>query len=215
MASHRDDLKCDAIILDLGGVILNLDFQLTLDRFLFHIPHLDLETFLGREKQLQIFSDFEVGRIGSEEFLSRFNEHHQTKMSSKVFAECWNAMILDLPLARMELIRRLGKKKRLFLLSNINEIHEEALLRYYSTLSQEPFSRLFERVYFSHLLGMRKPDLDVFQHLIDENGLEPERTLFIDDSHQHIQGASKTGIQAIHLAPPHSLDTLLNSLHLD
>jgi FMN phosphatase YigB (HAD superfamily) len=202
----------DAIILDLGGVLLNLDLSRCFERFRRHVPNIDPATFVGREHQLGFFSEFEVGKIEAEELLWKFNEHHGSALNMGLFTECWNSMVLDFPSGRIDRLRLLGKKKRLFLLSNINEIHERTLHERYDAHSPEPFSRLFERMYLSHRLGMRKPDRAVFQHLIDENGLEPERTLFIDDSKQHILGAAETGIRAVHLTEPHTLETLLDSL---
>ena len=199
----------DAIILDLGGVIINLDLEHCFERFLEHVPNIDPTTFVGKPQQLDFYSDFEIGKIESHELLKRFNEHHGSSLSMNLFSDCWNSMVLDFPPGRIERLKALGKKKRIFLLSNINEIHEEVLHKRYERFSTEPFSRLFERMYLSHRIGMRKPGPEVFQHLIDENGLEPERTLFIDDSKQHIVGAAKTGIRAVHLTEPHTLETLL------
>ena len=86
------------------------------------------------------------------------------------------------------------------MLSNTNEIHYDA----YSEMLREKFglkdlSELFEVAYFSHQIGMRKPDLETFNHLIQENGLDPKKTLFIDDSIQHIEGAKAAGISSYHL----------------
>jgi putative hydrolase of the HAD superfamily len=202
----------DAIILDLGGVIINLDLNRCYQRFLEHVPNIDPITFVGKPQQMDFYSDFEVGKIEADELLRKFNEHHGSSMSMDLFADCWNSMVLDFPQGRIERLRSLGKRKRLFLLSNINEIHEGVLHKRYERFSAEPFSRLFERMYLSHRIGMRKPDPEVFQHLIDENGLEPGRTLFIDDSKQHVVGAAETGIRAVHLTETHTLETLLESL---
>ncbi|MCZ8285071.1 MAG: HAD-IA family hydrolase, partial [Bacteroidia bacterium] len=115
--------------------------------------------------------------------------------------EAWNAMLLDFPLHRLELLKALKSKYRLFLLSNTNETHvrefEASLLNSQGYQNLEPF---FEKVYYSCRMGMRKPDTEIFDYVLKENKLVPEETLFIDDTIHHIEGALKTGIQA-HLLP--------------
>jgi putative hydrolase of the HAD superfamily len=109
-------------------------------------------------------------------------------------------MLLDFPLKRLQILQQLRNHYDLFLLSNTNEIHEaafnETLLK---TCGLNTIAHFFDKVYFSHRVGMRKPDAAVFQHIIDENGIKPEHTLFIDDSPQHIETAKRLGIQTIYL----------------
>jgi len=88
----------------------------------------------------------------------------------------------------------------LLLLSNTNEIHEAAFNK---ILEDERgianIGAFFDRVYLSHRIGMRKPDVTVFERILEENNLKAEHTLFIDDSPQHVEGARKAGIRAIWL----------------
>ena len=58
---------------------------------------------------------------------------------------------------------------------------------------------LFEKVYYSHLVGKRKPNHDIFNQVLSENSLLPQQTLFIDDSIQHVIAASQLGIRTMHL----------------
>ena len=88
------------------------------------------------------------------------------------------------------------------LFSNTNEIHELAFNQILTSAHGLPsLASLFDRVCFSHRVGMRKPDDVIFQHILDENELRPEHTLFIDDSLQHIETAARLGIQTIRLKP--------------
>jgi putative hydrolase of the HAD superfamily len=57
------------------------------------------------------------------------------------------------------------------------------------------FYQCFEKVYFSYELGMRKPDPEIFNYLIDVLELSPKRTLFIDDKKENTDAAAKLGIQ--------------------
>lgn len=186
------------IIFDLGGVILNLDYQETVRAFKKKIPDLDDSTFYGKEHQLDFFSLYEIGKITTNDFLNRFNSHYQSQFSLEEFKKAWNAMLFDIPESRLNLIKSL-KSKRLFLLSNINEIHEEAV---------GDLTPYFERVYFSHRIGLRKPNPEIFKLVLKENNLDIHDTLFIDDSEQHIRGAQSIGLKSIHLKKPLTIEDL-------
>ena len=96
------------------------------------------------------------------------------------------------------MLRRLKKSYRLFLLSNTNAIHEKAfteiMLR---DFGQNVLLENFEKVYFSHHIHMRKPDLEIFELVMNQNNLQPEESLFVDDSAQHIEGAKNAGLQTL------------------
>jgi putative hydrolase of the HAD superfamily len=193
--------KYDNYIFDLGGVLLNLDFSLTKIEFKKLIPHLDDDTFLGKENQLKIFSHYEIGKVTSKELISSFREHFKTNISDDEFTRCWNAMILDFPMNRIQFLQNLrSTEKKIFLLSNINELHEEEVARRYQDLGLDvSFSSLFDKLYYSHQIGMRKPNPEIFEHVLKENNLEKEKTLFIDDSLQHVLSARLIGLDAFHL----------------
>ena len=101
------------------------------------------------------------------------------------------------------------KKYRLFLLSNTNEIHIKAFSAYLKkAYGFSDFSDYFENWYYSCRIGKRKPDQEIFEFVLSENGLIPSETLFIDDSPQHIEGAKKTGIHAYRLSPGEEINIL-------
>lgn len=198
----------DNYIFDLGGVLLNLDFSLTKIEFKKLISHLDDDTFLGKENQLKIFSHYEIGKVSSIELISSFREHFKTNISEEEFARCWNAMILDLPMNRIKYLQGLRSKgKKIFLLSNINQLHEEAVERRFQELGLEgALSSFFDKLYYSHQIGMRKPNPEIFEHVIQENKLQKDKTLFIDDSLQHILSARLIGLDAFHLEVSNSIE---------
>ena len=106
-------------------------------------------------------------------------------------------MLLAIPEERLTFIKALAKKYRLFLLSNTNEIHVTAFSAYMqNTFGFSDFSGHFEKAYYSCRIGKRKPDAEAFLHVLEENNLRAEETLFIDDSKQHVEGAAKDGIHA-------------------
>lgn len=187
------------IIFDLGGVLLNLDYNLTEKAF----TEAGITNFNELYSQLQqtpVFDDFETGRIGRDAFVEAMQQASPVPLTAEQVCNAWNAMLLDFPLRRLQLLQQLRLHYDLILLSNTNEVHEEAFNAILMAAHGLPgIGVLFDKVYLSHRVGMRKPSKGIFELILEENGLKPEHTLFIDDSPQHIEGAKAAGIQTIWL----------------
>jgi len=186
------------IILDLGGVIINLDTQQPFNAFkkLFADNYSEIETTF---KAMNLLNNFEVGKVSTEEFILFFLNRHPNLTPKQVVA-IWNSMLLDIPKKRIVLIRKLALKYNVFLLSNTNEIHLTQINNYlFDTYGITSINSLFKKAYFSHEVGFRKPDTEIFKLVLNENKLNPSETLFIDDSIEHIQSANQLGINTKHL----------------
>ncbi len=187
------------IIFDLGGVLLNIDYKLTEQAFI----DAGIPDFAHRYSQLQqtdVFDKLETGKISEEEFVMAMQSASQTSIKPHQVLGAWNAMLLDFPVRRLQILQQLRLYYDLFLLSNTNEIHEAAFNDILQRSRGIPnIGVFFDRVYFSHRLGLRKPMPEIFQLVLNENGLKAEQTLFIDDSPQHVAAAKALGIQTIFL----------------
>jgi putative hydrolase of the HAD superfamily len=189
----------EAIIFDLGGVIINLNYQKTEEEFK-KLFGTDFSEMYSKQNQTEIFNKLETGDISEKQFVEAIQKSSNKKVSHQEIITAWNAMLLDIPKERIELLEKIGKEKRIFLLSNTNEIHKIAFDKIILEAHQmEGLEPLFEKTYFSHLVRMRKPNREIFDFVIQENNLNPQKTLFIDDSPQHIEGALKTGLNAYYL----------------
>lgn len=200
--------KIKNIIFDLGAVILNIDYELTINAFK-KLGIENINEIYSKLKQNDLFDQFETGKIVAEEFRGQLIKHSKQLISAQQIDFAWNALLLDLPKERLELLAKLGKKYRLFLLSNTNEIH---LKEFKGIIHREygfaDLSHLFEKEYYSHEIKYRKPHKEAFEYVLNENGLIPQETLFIDDSPQHIKGASKLGIHSLHLTSDITINQL-------
>lgn len=193
------------IIFDLGGVILNLDYNRTTEAFK-QLGIAEFERIYSQAKQKQLFDEYEKGMISSDAFRAAITELIESRPTPLEIDRAWNAMLLDLPPQRLELLEKLKEKYRLFLLSNTNAIHITAYSAYLrQTFGFADLSHIFEKEYYSYLVGKRKPEREIFEMVLDENNLRAEETLFIDDSVQHIEGAQLAGINAYHLQPPRTI----------
>ena len=187
----------NAIIFDLGGVLLDINYWLTIEAFN-NLGCSDFESIYTQQKQSQLFDDFETGKVSSETFRKSLQKQMQFSISNVEFDNAWNKMLLQLPEQRIELLEKLNKKFSLFLLSNTNEIHIKAFKKIISSsIGYERFENCFKKVYFSSEIGNRKPNASCFEMVLSENKLSAAKTLFIDDSIQHVEGAYKIGIKTL------------------
>jgi len=188
----------EAIIFDLGGVILNLNYQLTIDAFN-DLGIDDFEAMYTQAKQNDLFDRYETGQISSQHFINSLLPFLPKTTTANSVVRAWNTMILDFPLARLDFLDSLKSKYRIFLLSNTNDIHLQAVKRSLSKTTNRTLESYFEKTYVSHEMKMRKPNKEIFETVCLENNLNPERTLFIDDTIGHIEGAQKIGLMTHHL----------------
>lgn len=185
------------IIFDLGGVILNIDYSKTEQSFT-DLGIKDFGTQFSQMQQNAFFDNWETGRIKRDQFIGELKNRIPVAASDQVIIDAWNAMLLDIPLRRLQILQQLQLHFDTFLLSNTNEIHEEAFNK--TLKAQCGFNGMgvfFDKIYYSHHVGLRKPAKEIFELVLQQNNLSPERTLFIDDSMQHIEMARSLGLQTI------------------
>ncbi len=187
------------IVFDLGGVLLNINYDLTIDQFK-KLGVRDFDSIFNQASQVMLFDRFDKGAISPEDFRDELRRISGLAARDYEIDQAWNAMLLDLPARRLALLEMVRKRYRIFLLSNTNAIHypaySEGLFKKYGFTDLE---ELFEKQYLSYKIGMRKPDREIFDFVLEENGLRAEETLFIDDTFQHVEGARKAGLKAHHL----------------
>jgi putative hydrolase of the HAD superfamily len=181
------------IILDLGGVLFDLNYEKTNEEF----GKLGLSNAFTKANQIDIFDEIEEGKISPAEFFDGINSLSGKNHNHDVIKVAWNIMLLGMPKTRLALLVNLKSKYRMFLYSNTNQIHIE---RVYKMLEEQlgikNLDAYFEVVYLSNTLGIRKPKAEGFKYIVKTHQLKGEETLFIDDSPQHIEGALKANIKA-------------------
>jgi putative hydrolase of the HAD superfamily len=188
-----EDLKgIKNIIFDLGGVILNIDYQRTIDEFE-KLGVSNFETIFSQSSQNKISDKFEKGEITEMQFYESIKELSGMEFSFSQYQFAWNSILLDLPQERISLLKELKSKYRLFLFSNTNETHYKEFI----TKVKDDFESIFEKTYYSHQFGRRKPDITSFEEIMRENKIKQQETLFVDDSIQHIESGKTLGLKTI------------------
>lgn len=199
------------IIFDYGNVIFSLDFLKSQQAW----QALGIDNandFYSHKIQDPIFTDFERGDISAEDFREHIRKiTGDAQLADHQIDYAWNSLLVGVPEGNHELLLSLKPRYRTFLLSNINQIHYDFIMDYLKIeFGFEGNSHLFEKTYYSHLVGKRKPDAAIFEQVLNENNLNPAETLFIDDSPQHIATAQKLGIQTYLMAAPDSIQALFS-----
>ncbi len=194
----------DAVIFDLGGVIINLDYQKTISAFqALGMPN--FEQVYSQMAQSNMFDSYETGQISTQHFINLLLTHLPIGTSPNKVVAAWNAMILDVPPKKITLLAELKKSLPTFLLSNTNDLHIQKVRDEWKKVTECAMEESFHKMYLSHEIKHRKPTSQAFSYVLDENGLEAARTLFIDDTLQHIEGAKSLGLQTLHLTNPEFL----------
>lgn len=194
----------DNVIFDYGGVFLDIYYQKAIQNMSL-VANKDISSHFTQKSQGDLFNLFETGIIAEKDFFNGICELFSLdKDQMEPLKRAWNSMLGEMPEHRVETLREIRQNKNVFLLSNINETHENYLRESIQNTSNSDFFELFDAVYFSHHVKMRKPNQEIFEYVINQNQLSKSETLFIDDSEQHIIGARKMGIDA-YLLPSNSL----------
>ena len=197
------------IIFDLGGVIVNLDLELTIMAFK-QMGIKRPERFISPGLHSDIFLKLELGEITEEEFYSGIRELAGVNIPDKAIRDAWCALLTDLPKERVRLIEKLKNNHRVILLSNTNSIH----LSYFDGMADgyNSLSELFDKVYYSFKLHDHKPNLSVFKKIIALEKLVPGETLFVDDAQKNILSAKESGMQTLMITPEKQMEDVFRPL---
>lgn len=185
-----------ALVFDLGGVVINIDPARAF-RALQQLAPASVSVTDEFMEHHGLFLDYEKGLIDEQTFRQGIRELIQRPdITDGAIDEAWCSMLLNIPPERLQLLERLKSQYRTFVLSNTNQIHVDAFNRMTAAVGEQPtIEHLFEKVYYSHHLKMRKPEAQIYRHLLDEQDLVPSETLFLDDREDNLAAARAEGIR--------------------
>jgi len=196
------------IIFDLGGVLLDLDTQRSIQAFR-ELGMPDLIRPGGWSYDHEVFVKMEQGLLNEHEFREGVRALLPKPATDMQIDQAWCAMLIDFAPEKIRLVQKLKPRYRLYLFSNTNSIH----IKYFHELFRKKFgfslSELFVKDYYSCDIQIRKPNLESFQRVLNDAMINPGETLFIDDSDKNTAGAAQAGMQTICLKPPMELKDFL------
>ncbi|MDP4129390.1 MAG: HAD family phosphatase [Bacteroidota bacterium] len=200
--------KIKNIIFDLGGVIMDIDVRKTQKAFT-EMGVKNINDYFGHGFAASFFKDHEAGKISDAAFIQKIKEEIRLDVSDELVTEAWNALLLHFPPERIALLDEIKKKYRIFLFSNTNAIHHKRFMQIYrGAFPGRGLDDHFEKAYYSHTLGHRKPDKTGFEIIVRENQLDPAETLFVDDGYINVEGAIRAGLQGLYLPPAMSINDI-------
>jgi glucose-1-phosphatase len=203
--------KVKNVIIDLGGVLVNINPQKTFSAFKrILIP--ELADSVQWNEIPEEFLALETGRINKEEFISYFSKLCKPEVLRDEIVNALCAMILDFPYERVEIIKSLSEKYQVYLLSNTNPFHihhfeKEFQNRYYFSLHQ-----LFTKVYYSSEIGYRKPEAHCFHYVLNDAGIKAEETVMIDDMAENCLAAEAIGLMSLKVPENKGLEAVIGQL---
>ena len=195
-----------AIIFDLGGVVVELDFS----RFFKDIIEISPLNTPNSSLLLEFWRQSDIyhqGKITNKEFYSQACELLQTcALNQEQFFDSFNSVISHVKEDFLVLIKNLKEQNniKLLCLSNVNSSHWHYLLE-----QNKEIVELFDELILSFEVHLTKPDPRLFKLAIQKAGCRPEEIVFIDDGLNNIRSARELGINGIKFT---NLENLINEL---
>ncbi len=195
-------MEIKTIIFDLGGVVLDIDPQLSINEFK-KLGLKDESLFRDRDFIDKVIRKFEKGILTPEVFRDRVREYTGLDLTDQQIDDAWNAILYDIPAERIKVLEEVKKNYKILLFSNSNEIHYDLYVRDLQLrFGYREFDDLFDKAYFSFDMHLSKPDLEGYEYIMYQNNLKPEETLFIDDLPANLETAKSLGWRTYRMAPP-------------
>ncbi len=189
--------KMECILFDLGGVVINIDWRKSVDAFA-ELTGRSFEELNQLMRKEELVQRIETGNIDSNGFREWFCTIFDKRFESEEIDKAWNAMLLEIPKERIDLIKSLRNEFRIMCLSNTNEIHINALNSKLSAVSEyERLEQLMDKTYYSHVLKTRKPEPEAWEIILEENQLAAESVLYFDDNKTNHEVALKLGFNSV------------------
>ena len=183
------------IIFDLGNVLFSIDYKKTQDAF----EALGFKNFADMYSQFTadaLFKKLETGKISNTEFYSTIIKSHGGDITEEQINNAWNGMLLNWRIKSVEFLENLSKKYKIYLLSNTNDIHLQAVNKLLKEQTgRESIDDIFTVAYYSHKINYRKPNADIFEFVLKHANIKASETLFIDDLENNIATAVSLGFK--------------------
>lgn len=204
-------MKFDAVVFDLGGVVIDLDRIRCIEAFK-RLGCSDIEAYLDQFTQRGEFLLLEEGKITAADFFDRMRPRCPDAGSDADIQDAFNQFLVDLPEERLDALRNLRRRCRTFALSNTNPVMYNSWI--YKAFRKQGLAvnDYFDGLVLSFQEDCCKPDVEIFRILLRRYGLDPARTLYLDDSPANCDAAASTGLRTQLVTPQNSMLHILSTL---
>ncbi len=197
-------MKFKTVIFDLGGVVININTQQSFTAFarLADLTEQEVQALASHPA----FEQHERGLVSDEVFRNTIRAFTASELTDEAIDQAWNAMLLNIPPERLNLMAELRSRYHTLVLSNTNNIHVQSFNRAINEISgRKGIHEFVHKVYYSHEMGKRKPNPEIFDQVIHQEKIRPEQTLFLDDKLENVNAAKQMGLQAVQITPERDL----------
>jgi glucose-1-phosphatase len=196
----------DALLFDLGRVVIQIDFNRTLACWAGHAGR-PLAELSGRFGPDETFRRHETGEASDAEFFAALRQTLGVELSDAQFLEGWNAIFAGEMPDMNALLARAADRLPLYAFSNTNRPHIEHFSKAYAGILGH-----FREIFLSSTIGLRKPDAAAYDHVVKAIGVPAQRIVFFDDLAENIEGARMRGLTAVHVTSPDDVARALTAL---
>jgi len=197
------------LVFDIGNVIVDIDFDVIVAEFQ-KLAGIQFGDVLSYSTQHPIFDAFDRGTVMAQQFRDEIRKFLKPGVTDEEINRAWNSILVHYPDHKFQLLLDLKPRYKTFALSNINEIHVATINGVaQKKFKQGNFEDFFHKAYYSNEVGHRKPDAEIYHHLLEKEGLVPAETFFVDDKEENVDAARRLGIQAFQLKDRDKLHDLL------
>lgn len=182
----------NAIICDLGNVLINFDHTIAVKKILDYTPKKEEDIY-------SLFFDspltelYEEGRISTDEFFHSVKEFLKLQIDYNTFLPLWNEIFFETPLniKMQEFLRKIKPRYKLIMISNINETHFGFLNKRMGIFNE------FDKLVLSYEVGFRKPAPEIYKKALEFAATPPSKVFYIDDRRDLIETATNLGLKGI------------------
>ncbi len=200
--------KIKNLLFDLGGVLLNIDYNKTADAFK-KLGVLQFDELYSQSGANHLFEELETGKISNDNFYNAIEQYCAAATTKEQIKNAWNAMLLNFRIKSLNCLEELSEKYNVYLLSNTNSIHLKAFAKIFEEeTGKSSLDDYFIKAYYSHSIQQRKPYPATYEFVLSDAGLNAEETLFIDDSIVNIEGAREVKLLTHHLLPGQAIEAI-------
>jgi HAD superfamily hydrolase (TIGR01509 family) len=190
---HLSPDSADALLFDLGRVVLDIDFGKALTCWAGHAGCAPAE-LVARFVREESYRHHEVGKLDDAAYFETLRQSLGIKLSDAQMREGWNAIFAGEMPGIAPLLARAATRLPIYAFSNTNNAHVEHFSVAYAGVLGH-----FREIFLSSTIGLRKPDADAYDHVVKAIGMPASRIVFFDDSAENIAGARAQGLIGVHV----------------